>query len=61
MTTQSNDIRALTDDECDSASGGVGWFVALAVLGGSAAFGSALAIMTKGKEEVLVPKLDLPD
>jgi hypothetical protein len=62
MDIQSQDIRALSADECAAASGGLGWFVVIAVLAGSAGAGAALAILTKSKEEeVLVPKLDLPD
>ncbi len=60
MDMQSNEIRALSTDECDDVSGGVGWLVALAVLAGAAAIGSAVAILTK-EEKVLVPHLDLPD
>ena len=62
MDIQSHEIPALSADECDAASGGIGWFVVFAVMAGSAAAGSALAILTTSKEEeVLVPKLDLPD
>lgn len=61
MTMTTSDVRALSSEECDDISGGVGWFLALAVLTASAGAGVALAILTKEDEEVLVPKLDLPD
>ena len=61
MNIQSNEIRALSDDVCNNVSGGIGWFVVFAVMAGSAGAGSLLAIATKSKQEVLVPKLDLPD
>ena len=58
MDTQSNDIRELSNDECESTSGGL-WF-AVAVLVGAAAAGSLLAICTAPKEEVLVPVIQFP-
>ena len=61
MDNQSGEIQALSDEQCEAVSGGIGWFVVFAVLAGSAGAGSALAILTKPKQEVLVPKLDLPD
>lgn len=61
MNTTSNGVRALSSDECDDISGGVGWFVAIAVWAASAGVGAGLAILTYKEEEVLVPKLDLPD
>ena len=60
MENRSNAIRALSDDECDSASGGVGWFVAIAVWAGAAALGVGAAILTAFEEEVLVPTIELP-
>lgn len=61
MDIQSEGIQELSKDECDDVSGGLGWFVVLAVMAGSAGVGVAAAILTKSKQEVLVPKLDLPD
>ncbi len=59
MTHRQDQIRALSPDEMNAASGGVGWFVALAVLAGSAALGAGLAVLTK-EDEVLVPDIKLP-
>ena len=60
MDIQSNEIRALSDDECNDVAGGVGWFVAIAVWAGSAALGSAAAILTTSRQEVLVPTIEFP-
>jgi lactobin A/cerein 7B family class IIb bacteriocin len=58
MNTQSNTIRELTNEECESTSGGL-WF-AVAVLVGTAA-GSLLAVCTtEREEEVLVPDIQFP-
>jgi lactobin A/cerein 7B family class IIb bacteriocin len=59
MDAQSNTIRELTNEECESTSGGL-WFV-LAVLGAAAVGGSLLAVCTAPKkEEVLVPDIQFP-
>lgn len=59
MDTHSNDIRPLSADECEGASGGL-WF-AVAVLLGAAGAGSLLAVCTTVKEEEpLVPKIEFP-
>jgi lactobin A/cerein 7B family class IIb bacteriocin len=59
MNTQSNTIRELTNEECESTSGGL-WF-AVAVLVGAAAAGSLLAVCTtEREEEVLVPDIQFP-
>ncbi len=60
MDTQSNEIRELSNEECESASGGVAWFVAAAVLLGAAAGGSLLAYCTAKEEEVLIPDIQFP-
>ena len=59
MDAQSNAIRELSNEECESASGGL-WFV-VAVLAGAAAAGAGLAILTAPQEEVLVPDIQFPD
>jgi len=59
MDAQSNTIRELTNEECESTSGGL-WF-AVAVLVGAAAAGSLLAVCTtEREEEVLVPDIQFP-
>jgi lactobin A/cerein 7B family class IIb bacteriocin len=59
MDTQSNTIRELTNEECESTSGGL-WF-AVAVLVGAAAAGSLLAYCTtEREEEVLIPDIQFP-
>ena len=59
MNTQSNEIRELSNDECESTSGGL-WF-AVAVLVGAAAGGSLLAYCTTSKkEEILIPDIQFP-
>jgi len=59
MDTQSNTIRELTNEECESTSGGL-WFV-VAVLAGAAAAGSLLAYCTTPKkEEILIPDIQFP-
>jgi lactobin A/cerein 7B family class IIb bacteriocin len=59
MNTQSNTIRELTNEECESTSGGL-WF-AVAVLVGAAAAGSLLAYCTtEREEEVLIPDIQFP-
>ena len=60
MDIQSNEIRALSDDECNEVGGGVAWFVAIAVWAGAAALGSAAAILTHSGQEVLVPTIEFP-
>jgi hypothetical protein len=57
MDAQTPAIRELSQDECETASGGLWGLVAIAV--GSIATGVALGIAT-APEKVLVPKLDLP-
>lgn len=62
MTMQSDSIRPLSDGECETISGGIGWFAVFAVLGGAAATGSILAICTTVKEEEpLIPNIQFPD
>jgi lactobin A/cerein 7B family class IIb bacteriocin len=59
MNTQSNEIRELSNEECESTSGGL-WF-AVAVLVGAAAGGSLLAYCTTPKkEEILIPDIQFP-
>jgi lactobin A/cerein 7B family class IIb bacteriocin len=59
MDAQSNTIRELTNEECESTSGGL-WF-AVAVLVGAAAAGSLLAYCTtEREEEVLIPDIQFP-
>ena len=59
MDVQSNAIRELSDEECESTSGGL-WF-AVAILVGAAAAGSLLAYCTAPKgEEILIPDIQFP-
>jgi hypothetical protein len=58
MDAQSPALRELSLEECERTSGGLWGVVALFV--GAAAAGAALAVLTTEKEEVLVPKIDLP-
>jgi hypothetical protein len=57
MDAQSPAIRELSQEECETASGGVWGLVAIAL--GSIATGVAVAIAT-APEKPLVPKLELP-
>jgi hypothetical protein len=61
MNTQSSAIRELSAEECDTVAGGIGWFVAIAVLAGGAGAGALLAVCTAPEEEVLVPDIQFPD
>ena len=62
MDVQSNAVRELSNAECETIFGGVGWFVAIAVLAGAAATGSLLAYCTAAKEEEpLIPDIQFPD
>lgn len=59
MNTQSETIRELTNEECESTSGGL-WFV-VAVLAGAAAGGALLGYCTAPKkEEILIPDIQFP-
>jgi hypothetical protein len=56
MDKQATDIRALSIDECDGVSGGLGWFALALALGGGAAAGTIVGILTASK----VPKIEFP-
>ena len=61
MDVQSNPIRELSNEECESTSGGIGWFVIIAALAGGAATGSLLGYCTAAKdEEPLIPDIQFP-
>jgi hypothetical protein len=63
MDTQSNAIRPLSAEECDTVSGAVGSLVAFLVLAGGAAVGAGAALLIYGgeeEEEVLVPDIQFP-
>jgi hypothetical protein len=59
MTTHDHTIRELSTSECETISGGVGWFAAIAVWAGAAAIGAAAAVLT-ADEEIQVPNLEFP-
>jgi hypothetical protein len=61
MNVQTTDIRELSSQECESASGGVGLLAAVLVGIGAIAAGSLLAYcVTEKEEEVLVPDIQFP-